>query len=124
MWVKYNPNPNGKNVGDCTVRALTIALGESWDASYARLTAQGYILADMPSADAVWGSVLRSRGFVRKVIPNTCPDCYSVADFAAEHNEGTFVLALGGHVVCVKDGAVYDSWDSTGRTVLYFYEEE
>lgn len=26
MWVKYNPNPAGRQVGDCAVRALTKAL--------------------------------------------------------------------------------------------------
>ena len=30
----YNPNPAGRNVGDCTVRALNKALGQDWDATY------------------------------------------------------------------------------------------
>ena len=31
MWVKYNPNPAGRQVGDCAVRALTKALNIDWD---------------------------------------------------------------------------------------------
>ena len=81
-------------------------------------------MCDMPSANSVWGAVLRDKGFTRKMLPNQCPDCYTVADFATEHPEGTFVLALDAHVVCLKDGAAYDSWDSTSGTVLYYYEEE
>lgn len=38
-WIKYNPNPHGNNVGDCTVRAISKALGQDWDTTYAGLTA-------------------------------------------------------------------------------------
>ena len=37
----------------------------------------------------VWGAYLRSRGFDRDMISNSCPDCYTVADFAAEHPHGS-----------------------------------
>lgn len=125
MWKYYNPNPYGKTVGDCTVRALSKALDEDWTTAYARLVLAGYLLGDMPSSDAVWSDVLRSKGFKRYVIPNTCPSCYTVADFAAEHPSGTYILAIGGHVVCVEHGDVYDSWDSTRESpVFYFTREE
>ena len=31
MWKKYNPNPKGACVGDCTVRAISKALNQSWE---------------------------------------------------------------------------------------------
>lgn len=120
----YNPNPTGKNVGDCTVRAISKALGQIWEESYIGLCVYGYMLGDMPSADAVWGAYLKSRGFVRRIIPNTCADCYTAADFAKEHPEGIFILALSGHVICIKDGTIYDSWDSTGEVPLYYWYKE
>lgn len=30
----FNPNPEGKQVGDCTVRAIAKATGKSWDETY------------------------------------------------------------------------------------------
>ena len=42
MFRPYNPNPTGKNVGDCTVRALTKGLGRSWEEIYTALALQGY----------------------------------------------------------------------------------
>ena len=30
-YAYYNLNPYGKSVGDCTVRALSKALGQTWD---------------------------------------------------------------------------------------------
>ena len=40
----FNPNPEGKQVGDCTVRAIARATGQSWDATYIGLCLQGLIL--------------------------------------------------------------------------------
>lgn len=126
IWLlrKYNPNPTGRNVGDCTVRAISKALGYPWERTYIELALQGFMMGDMPSSNAVWGAYLRSKGFVRQIIPDTCPECYTAADFAEEHPEGTYILALSGHVVCAQDGDLFDSWDSSGQIPLYFWYKE
>lgn len=51
MFVRYNPNPAGKNVGDCPVRAICKATGQGWHETYMQLCMQGLALADMPSAN-------------------------------------------------------------------------
>ena len=118
----YNPNPAQKSVGDCTVRALSKALGKTWEETYTGLALQGFLMCDMPSANHVWGAYLRQNGFVRHIIPDTCPDCYTVEEFAAEHPTGTYILALSGHVVCVQDGDWNDTWDSRNGVPLYYWE--
>lgn len=123
-WVEYNPNPDGIRVGDCAVRAVAKAFGDRWETAFARIALQGFIMRDMPSSDAVWGAVLRQRGFVRQAVPNTCPECYTAEDFCRDHQQGTFVLAFGGHVATVVDGNLYDSWDSTKEIPMYFYTME
>lgn len=35
--IKYNPNPAGRNVGDCAVRAVSKALDVDWETSFAIL---------------------------------------------------------------------------------------
>lgn len=125
MWVQYNPNPVNRSVGDCAIRALTKALGIDWETAYLLVAANGYGMGDMPSADSVWGAVLRQNGFYRNAVPNTCPDCYTAADFAQDHPHGTFVLGFGGHVATVKDGDIYDSWDSSNEIPqFYWYRKE
>lgn len=121
MWKKYNPNPAGKNVGDCTVRAVAKALGQDWAQTYAGLILQGYMMCDMPSANSVWGAFLRSRGFERHIMPEDCPDYYTVADFSRDHPKGTYILALSGHVICLIDGDWYDSWNSGNEVPIYFW---
>lgn len=113
MWIRYNPNPTGRSVGDCAVRAVAKALNIDWESAYDLIAANGFAMGDMPSSDSVWGAVLRQNGFYRKAIPNTCPDCYTAEDFARDNPNGIFVLGFGGHVVTIEDGVIYDNWDSS-----------
>lgn len=119
-WRPYNPNPAGRSVGDCSVRAISAALDTDWETAYAMTAKNGYLMADMPSSNSVWGAVLRQHGFTRHAIPNTCPECYTLEDFARDHPEGTFVVGTGNHVVTIRNGWIMDSWDSS-REIAQFY---
>ena len=124
MYVEFNPNPIGSNVGDCVIRALSLATGEDWETTYLDLCKLGLEMHDMPSANYVWGTYLKERGFIREVIPNTCPSCYSVKDFCIDNPVGLFVLATGSHVVTVLNGNYYDSWDSGNEIPIYVWRKE
>lgn len=125
MWIKYNPNPTGRSVGDCAVRAIAKALAIDWEQAYALIVINGFAMGDMPSSDSVWGSVLREHGFYRSAIPNTCPNCYTADDFCRDNPKGTYVLGFGGHVATVVDGDIYDSWDSSNEIPVYvWYRKE
>ena len=122
MWVKYVNNPCGRNgVGDCVLRALGKVLGKTWHEVYWDLCLMGAYMCDWGNSNAVWDAYLREKGFVRAAIPNTCPECYTVEDFAKENPKGVFVVATGSHAIAVVDGCVYDSWDSTQEIPTYYY---
>lgn len=122
-YIHYNPNPSALRVGDCTVRALTKATGKDWERVYAELSAAGFTLCDMPSANHVWGAVLRRHGFRRHIVDDHGQDVYTVEDFCKDHSDGTYVLAIDGHVVCAVDGFYYDSWDSGQEIPVYYWTE-
>lgn len=117
----FQPNPWGRNVGDCAVRAIAKALNVDWETAFELITTNAFQMGDMPSSDSVWGSVLRQNGFYRSAIPNTCPDCYTAEDFLIDHPRGTYVLGFGGHVATVKNGQLYDSWDSSQEIPQYYW---
>jgi len=121
MWIRYNPNPTGRHVGDCAVRAIAKALKIDWEDAYRLIASNGYAMGDMPSSDSVWGAVLRQNGFYRESIPDTCPECYTAADFARDNPVGTFVLGFGGHVATVVNGDLFDSWDSSREIPVYVW---
>ncbi|MBP5597800.1 MAG: hypothetical protein J6Y02_20695 [Pseudobutyrivibrio sp.] len=123
-WIFYNPNPYGNNTGDCVIRALTLAFGKNWDDVYSMLAEFGFENKLMPSSNENWPALLRKSGFTRYIIPNECPDCYTVRDFCRDHPQGLYVLATGTHVITVIDGDYYDSWDSGNKIPLYYFKKE
>ncbi len=123
-FVFYNPNPRGIKVGDCVIRGLCKILNIPWDKVYIEIMLKGFEMKDMPSANKVWGSYLRSKGFMRFTISNTCPDCYTVKQFCIDNPVGVFLLGTGEHVVAVKDGKYYDAWDSGDEVPIYYWRKE
>lgn len=124
MFVYFNNNPERALVGDCTIRAISKALVQSWQRTYNDLARQGFEMCDMPSSNRVWGEYLYSRGFRRFIIPDSCPDCYTIKDFCKEHNSGKYILATGTHVVCAVNGNYYDTWDSGNEIPIYYWRKE
>ena len=122
-WVQYDPKPVQANggVGDCAVRAIAKALDLTWEQAYTKLSLSGFLMGDMPNSDIVWGSVLRKEGFVREVLSNTCPDCYTVKEFCKEHPEGIYVIKSENHVATVVDGNLFDSWNSEMKIPIYYW---
>lgn len=124
-YIYFNPNPRNIRVGDCSVRAIAKALNVDWETAYISLCAEGLNYCDMPSANYVWGMLLHKKGFTEHMVSHVCPACVTVAQFAEDHPDGTYVLATQNHVVCVADGGCYfDTWDSGEEVVLYFYSRE
>lgn len=121
MWIRFNNNPAGRTVGDCAVRAVSVALGIDWETAYDLLAETGRAMGDILSADSVWGAVLRQHGFYRANIPNTCPECYTAEDFARDNPHGIFVLGFGGHVATVVDGDIWDAWNSSKEVPVYVW---
>ena len=124
MWIEWNPNPTGRRVGDCAVRAVAKALKLDWETAYLKLCKAGYEMGDMPSSNAVWGSVLRQHGFKRYVIPNSCPDCYTAEAFARDHPRGIYTLVFSNHTATIRDGVIMDSWDSSALIPQSYWAKE
>lgn len=78
-------------------------------------------MCDMPSANRVWGQFLKRNGFIKSQIPDTCPECYTIKDFCYDNPVGTFIVGTGEHVICVRDGDYYDSWNSGNEIPIYFF---
>lgn len=121
VWREYNPNPAGRKVGDCSVRAISAALGVDWETAYALMAVAGFNMGDMPSSNSVWGAVLRQHGFYRFNLPDACPDCYTFGDFARDNPRGVFVVGTGTHVATIIDGKLMDVWDSSSEPVAFVW---
>lgn len=123
-FIFNNPNPAKNLVGDCVIRGISILTDRSWAYTYMEIIVQGYDMYDMPSSNEVWSTYLKSQGYSKRIIPNTCPSCYTIRDFCEDHPEGKYLLATGSHVVAVIDGNYYDTWDSGSEIPIYYFTKE
>lgn len=121
-WEYYQPNPiRFDPVGDCTVRALSKALDIDWEKAHVMLDYNSYMMGDISNSNAVMAAVMRKHGFYMATLPDDCPDCYTAEDFANAHPNGTFLLGFGTHVATVKDGVIYDAFDSRELIPIYYF---
>lgn len=123
-FIYRNPNPRNKLVGDCVIRAISIVSNQDWDDVFLDLMLTCYMLKDIPSSNQAWSTYLHKKGYRRYVIPDTCPDCYTIEDFTKDHPEGKYIVHTGSHVVAVIDGDYYDTWHSGEEIPIYYWKEE
>ena len=125
-YVYYQPNSKDikDKYGDCTIRALSKALGCSWlDAFEATLPicreAQVSNVFDCPVK--IRSEHLAKMGFEYVGISNKRGTVRPTVDsFAKDHPTGTYICNLANHEVAVVDGKYYDTWDC-GSYSLYGY---
>lgn len=124
MWIYSNPNPRRQEEPDCVIRAIAIATGQSWEKVHWDLCMLSHQEYTMPSANWLWGKYLAQNGFKRFELPESCPECVTVEDFANRFHDGTYIIGTGSHAVAVISGDWYDTWDSFGEVATCFYKKK
>lgn len=129
MFVYFNMNPEKKKTIDCVIRGVSFVTGNDWETTFLHIAIECIMHHDMPECNYIWAGYLRKEGFKRHLIPDTCPNCYTVKDFCTDHPVGTYLLVIvnyetGGHVVAVRNGDYYDIWDSGNEVPSYYWEKE
>lgn len=124
-WHKYNPNPKSRNIGDCTLRAYCAAFGIDWNESF---DIASKIAKDNSSmVQYVSDKVLLNHfgcELDEEYKKTKAKDRITVNSFAMTHPYGTYILAVRGHLVTVKNGEYWDSWDSGEKKVAKIYKKK
>lgn len=109
MFRKYNANPLNNNTADCTVRAISTAQGKTWDQTYRELSdsaqEKGVLFDDVEFIE----DYLDSR-YLRQ-----CYYSMTVGEFLEECPMGVFLVTMKGHITCIKDGVLLDTFDCRDR---------
>ena len=116
-----NPNPDKKNVPDCVIRAICVALNQSWletsDGIYDIARSEHSVTCD----DEIWGQYLREMGFEQFSLPEVCMQCVTIQRFCDMYPRGIYIIGTVYHAVAVIDGNYYDSWDSGNEAPTFFW---
>jgi hypothetical protein len=128
-----NPHPKKEDHGDCGVRALTLATGT--DYSRVKFYADKWIQEnDYEYSEPCWGYRTRYKtSYGGMTAGDMTSVIYQIArsyntklrnwyhhslrtTFHLDNLPSVCIVEQCQHFVCVKDGAIYDSWDSRGKT--------
>ena len=109
MWKYYNANVRGNSVNDCVVRAISKAEGKTWDETYEELSDiaqyEGILLDDVNFVER----------YLDKRYKRQCHYSKTVGEFMEEFSKGTYLITMQGHITCIKDGVLYDTFDCRPR---------
>lgn len=127
MFKRFDAGNGNRNwdIGDCTVRALSTALGIPYSAAWELLyEAQGehracsFRMEEFLKRDPDRFSVRRHIAFpARRGQPRM-----TGRDFCKRFPKGNFILRMAHHAVAVEDGVLYDRFDSSGKCVYGAWE--
>ena len=123
-WKYYQPNKKDlkDDYGDCVIRALTKALDMEWLEVFDEIQPISREMQAPFNNKVCYEKYLEAKGFRYIGISNkkgtTRP---TVQSFAKDYDEScTYILRVAHHIVTVKDGYFWDTWDS-GYKSLYGY---
>lgn len=120
MFKYYNANPKGLHVHDCTVRAISLATGRSWDHTFNELCNFAQLKCVMPD-DVKYIDEFLEKRFEK--IYYCGRDCsVPIRDFIASQPEGIYLITMNGHITCCIDGCIYDTFDPSERFIWGIYK--
>lgn len=110
----YNANPKGKKTTDCVIRAICTALDQDYKTTARELLEfwleTGYDMSDVKC----FGKYLESKGWEKQKQPRKPDNTKYTGKEFIKIFKGICVVNIGGnHTVCVKEGKIFDIWDST-----------
>lgn len=112
----YNANAKGRHTNDCVVRAISLAEDKTWNETYKELSklaqAQGILLDDVEFVEP-----LLDGRYTRECFEDTF-----VGEFIETHPIGKYLVTMSGHITCIIDGVLYDSFDCRNRIMLCAWE--
>lgn len=119
MYQYYNNNPLGRHVNDCSVRAIALATGKSWDQTYQELSnyarKQGITFSEVEFIDQHLSEQYK------KYCTKQQDKVITIGDFANLKLPGRWLCTMGSHITCVIDGTIYDTFDPSDRFLWCAY---
>jgi hypothetical protein len=114
MYRFYNANVLGNFVNDCTIRAISLAEGNTWDNTYDKLS-------DLAQQK---GTMMDDKYFIRDYLNShykRVDVSGTVGQVASEYSDEVCLITMSGHITCSVYGVIYDSFDCRRRQAEYLW---
>lgn len=123
MFIEYNANPNGDNIDDCAIRAITKVMGLDYYEVFDELCE---LMDETPCANDINQSTVVKKFFdnhnceiiqvTDKLTVNqfckTIKECRDIDEFNA-------MLIVNGHITACIAGDIYDTWNPSRYKVQF-----
>ncbi len=124
---RYNANAQDKSVGDCVKRALSYAYGVDYNEIGRQLNRiKNEIGSFAFNSNRTWTKFLKDNG--AKLLPDSEVGMME-DEFAELHPHGIYIVLSGPenrgystHMVCIMNGDIIDSWNSSNYKVYSAWE--
>lgn len=120
---QFNANPKQwKREGDCVVRALCVALDQTWEETYKELFELGLKKCTMPNSKSTYEAYLKQKGWVKHKMPVWYDafgrrQRYTIRALAKEYPDMKAVISVANHLTYVEEGTLIDTWDCSIKSV-------
>jgi len=128
--IEYNANPQGKNEGDCTIRALSLAYDMNYNSVKSELNSLARRNESKFNTIDTINAFIDHHGFVKYINNESMSGAAidDVEDFARKNKHGVYVIYCTNkikqdtsdsfHLVAVINGKIYDTWDPSEYYVV------
>lgn len=123
-------NPKGKKAGDCVIRAISSALGQSWDNTFTELVKVAYHNKEMPNSEHTYTKYLSDVGYKKcKTVYREGRSRYTVSEFCEYLTKAGYrkpvLVHVKTHFTVLKrvngQYKCFDSWNCTRYSVGIFF---
>ena len=116
MYIQFNANPKKRKVGDCVIRAISLALNTAYDVEVRLLINNSeYFNCDLLVKDC-YGKLLDDLGYKKYYGYGR-----TVKEVAEDFYDKKLVVRVPSHVDACLYGDVYDVWNSSHEPVDVFW---
>lgn len=116
---RLNMNPKDLKVGDCVIRALSLADDkEDYKRVYKELFEIGYKLCRMPNDKVVYEKWLKEHGWVKIKMPKKPNNKrYTLEEWINDNPDLTFVASIAKHLTFVDRCTLIDTWNCSYKCI-------
>ncbi len=121
----YNANQKNKKTSDCVCRAISTALNQDYKQTMMELVElslkTGYEYTDK----RCYGKYLELKGWCQNAQPRKADNTkYTGKEFVKIFKDICIAHIGSHHIVCIKEGKIWDIWDSTNGCVGNYWTKQ
>lgn len=118
MFIYYNANPNKIEIGDCVIRAMSLALNlDYYEVVNILFYNSNFFNCDMLVKEC-YEKVLEDKFNLEKEKVRTYK---TVEEISKEYSDKVLLIRIQGHLTCSMYGRIYDIWDCSNEQVDCFW---